>query len=31
VSLIYVGSIVAFFALSWGMIELFDALRGGKE
>jgi hypothetical protein len=29
--LIYIGSIGAFFALSWGLVELFEALRGGKE
>jgi hypothetical protein len=29
--LIYVGLIAAFFALTWGLTELFEALRGDKE
>ena len=27
----YIGSVALFFALTWGMVELFEALRGGKE
>jgi hypothetical protein len=29
--LLYIGTVAAFFALTWGMVELFEALRGGKE
>jgi hypothetical protein len=29
--LICIGSVAVFFALSWGLVELFEALRGGKE
>jgi hypothetical protein len=28
--LVYIGLTIGFFALTWGLIELSDRLRGGK-